>query len=130
MNIGDAAAASGLPAKTIRYYEDIGLVTPARDTNGYRAFGHDDLHRLAFLGRARTLGFSIADCRALLSLWQDRSRASAEVKAIAGAHLDAIGRKIVELRALEKTLAHLVQCCAGDDRPDCPILEDLAASSH
>jgi Cu(I)-responsive transcriptional regulator len=126
MNIGEVAAATGLPAKTIRYYEDIGLVTPPRDVNGYRAFRNRDLHRLAFLGRARSLGFSIADCRALLSLWEDQSRASAEVKGIAEAHLAAIGAKIAELRALEKTLAHLVHCCAGDDRPDCPILDDLA----
>jgi MerR family copper efflux transcriptional regulator len=126
MNIGEVAAATGLPAKTIRYYEEIGLVRPQRDANGYRAFGHREMHRLAFLGRARGLGFPIADCRALLSLWEDGSRASAEVKAIAEAHLDDIEAKIAELQALKRTLAHLVEACAGDHRPDCPILDDLA----
>ena len=119
-------AATGLPAKTIRYYEEIGLVRPLRDANGYRAFGHREMHRLAFLGRARGLGFPIADCRALLSLWEDGSRASSEVKAIAEAHLDDIEAKIAELQALKRTLAHLVEACAGDHRPDCPILDDLA----
>jgi Cu(I)-responsive transcriptional regulator len=128
MNIRDAAAASGLPPKTIRFYEDIGLVAPARGPNGYRDFSPADTRRLAFVARARGLGFSVGDCRALLSLWADRSRASADVKALAEAHLAAIDRKIAELQGLRHTLAHLVQNCHGDHRPDCPILDELAAA--
>lgn len=128
MNIGEIARASGLPAKTIRYYEDIGLIDPDRGENGYRNFGEDDLHRLAFLGRARALGFSIEDCRGLLALYADRDRASAEVKAIALDHLSRIDKKLEELNAMRATLADLVRCCAGDSRPDCPILADLAGS--
>ena len=128
MNIGDAAAASGLPPKTIRYYEEIGLVRPHRGENGYRAFSETDLHKLKFLGRARTLGFSIEDCRALLALYEDESRASAEVKSIAEAHLDAIAAKIADLQSMHATLTHLVHTCAGDARPDCPILQDLGRS--
>ncbi|RVT85735.1 Cu(I)-responsive transcriptional regulator [Rhodobacteraceae bacterium CCMM004] len=126
MNIGDVAARSGLPPKTIRYYEEIGLVTPARGANGYRTFRDADVHKLAFLGRARALGFSIEDCRALLHLWEDQSRASAEVKEIAQHHLGEIERKIAGLQEMRATLSDLVRSCAGDDRPDCPILESLA----
>lgn len=126
MNIKDVSARSGLPAKTIRYYEDVGLVEPLRAANGYRQFRESDLHKLAFLGRARSLGFSLEECRALLELYEDRSRASADVKAIAERHLTDIDRKIEELSAMRRTLAHLVDCCAGDGRPDCPILDDLA----
>lgn len=125
MNIGEVAQASGLPSKTIRYYEEIGLLTPPRQANGYRSYGETELHSLAFLARARSLGFSIEDCRALLALYQDRSRASAEVKGIAEEHLRTIGEKIAQLQAMERTLRGLVTACAGDDRPDCPILEDL-----
>ena len=128
MNIGDVAERSGLPPKTIRYYEDIGLIRPNRGPNGYRAFSEADLHRLAFLARARSLGFSIEECRALLALWADDTRASADVKAMAEAHLTDIDRKIAELRSLRATLAHLVHRCHGDDRPDCPILADLAGA--
>lgn len=127
MNIGEISEAVGMPAKTIRYYEDIGLVRPARSANGYRVYGEGDLHRLGFLGRARSLGFSIEDCRALLALYGDRARASAEVKAIAEHHLGEIAAKIAALRAMEATLSHLVSACAGDHRPDCPILADLSA---
>lgn len=130
MNIGDIAEASGVPAKTIRYYEDIGLVRPARRENGYRDFAEPDLHKLIFLGRARSLGFSIEDCRALLDLYGDRRRASADVKRVAGAHLERIDRKIAELAAMRATLAHLVEACRGDNRPDCPILDDLAAAQE
>jgi Cu(I)-responsive transcriptional regulator len=128
MNIKDAAAASGLPAKTIRYYEEIGLVRPARTENGYRDFGEADIHKLAFLARARGLGFAIEDCRALLALWEDRGRASADVKQVAEAHLEEIDRKIAELQGLRATLSDLVHRCQGDDRPDCPILADLAGA--
>lgn len=125
MNIGQTAKKTGLPAKTIRYYEEIGLITPGRDTNGYRAFTEQDHHKLTFLGRARALGFSIEDCRALLALWEDTTRASADVKRIAGEHLTTIEQKLEELRAMHETLSALVSSCAGDDRPDCPILNDL-----
>ena len=127
MNIGEVAQASGLPAKTIRYYEEIGLVTPLRAANGYRSFRDTDLHKLSFLGRARSLGFSIEDCRTLLALYEDRSRASADVKTVAQNHLAEIEQKIAELQAMHATLSHLVHACAGDNRPDCPILADLAA---
>lgn len=129
MNIGDVAEASGLPAKTIRYYEDIGFVRPARGRNGYRDFGENDVHKLTFLARARSLGFSIHDCRALLSLYEDRGRASSDVKAVAEHHLRRIDAKIAELDGLRSTLARLVALCHGDHRPDCPILDDLAGSS-
>lgn len=126
MNIAEVAKAAGLPAKTIRYYEDIGLIQPARSENGYRAFASCDLHKLAFVARARSLGFSIEECRALLALYEDRARASADVKALAVTHLAQIRAKIGELRAMEATLADLVQACSGDHRPDCPILRGLA----
>ncbi len=126
MNIGEVSRASGLPTKTIRYYEDIGLVRPARGTNGYREFSQQDAHKLFFLGRSRSLGFSIEECRTLLSLYEDRARASADVKAVAAEHLERIAQKIEELQALQSTLETLVTRCHGDDRPDCPILDDLA----
>lgn len=125
MNIKDVATRAGLPAKTIRYYEEIGLITPLRQANGYRAFRDSDLHKLAFIGRARSLGFSIEDCRALLALYEDRARASADVKALAAAHLTRIEAKIAELQAMKRTLSGLVEACAGDGRPDCPILQGL-----
>ena len=126
MNIGEIADSLGMPPKTIRYYEDIGLVRPRRSANGYRGYGERDLHQLGFLGRARSLGFSIEDCRALLALYADRARASGEVKAIAEHHLREIETKIEALRAMQATLSQLVEACAGDHRPDCPILADLA----
>lgn len=126
MNIGIAAQQSGLPAKTIRYYEEIGLVRPGRDTNGYRSFAEQDVHKLAFLSRARSLGFSVEDCRALLDLYQDRNRASANVKRVADQHLIQIDRKIAELQSMRATLGDLIKRCHGDDMPDCPILDDLA----
>lgn len=126
MNIGDVAERSGLPPKTIRYYEDIGLIRPRRGSNGYRAFGNADVHKLAFLGRARSLGFSIEECRALLALYEDEGRASSEVKQVAEGHLGQIDRKIAELQGMRATLAQLIHRCHGDDRPDCPILDDLA----
>lgn len=126
MNIGEVARRSGLPSKTIRYYEEIGLIRPLRSSNGYRAFRESDLHKLAFLSRARGLGFPIEVCRMLLALWEDDQRASAEVKRIAEHHLGEIDRKIDELRELRATLSHLVAACAGDSRPDCPILASLS----
>ncbi len=126
MNISEIAARTGLPPKTIRYYEEIGLITPDRGENGYRVFDDRHLHKLAFLGRARTLGFSIEDCRALMALYEDDTRASADVKAIARQHLAQVTDKIAQLQAMADTLSHLIDCCAGDTRPDCPILNDLA----
>ncbi|MEN8656576.1 Cu(I)-responsive transcriptional regulator [Marivita sp.] len=130
MNIGDVAQRAGLPAKTIRYYEDIGLITPLRDDNGYRRFRESDLHKLAFLGRARALGFTIEDCRTLLALYEDNTRASADVKDLAQAHLTKIEDKIAQLQSMRDTLSELVHSCAGDNRPDCPILSDLATGEH
>jgi Cu(I)-responsive transcriptional regulator len=129
MNIGAASTRSGLPEKTIRYYEEIGLIVPARRDNGYRDYGERDLHVLKFLRRARNLGFSIEDCRSLLSLYRDRSRASADVKQLAERRLGEIDDKISELQSIKRTLSHLAQTCHGDDRPDCPILDDLAGES-
>ncbi|MHA1128984.1 MAG: Cu(I)-responsive transcriptional regulator [Alphaproteobacteria bacterium] len=126
MNIGQASTQSGLPAKTIRYYEDIGLIKPDRTSNGYRDFAENHLHKLSFLNRARSLGFTIEDCRTLLSLYEDTDRASADVKAMAREHLDKISQKIDELKAMQDTLSELVNKCHGDDRPDCPILQGLA----
>jgi Cu(I)-responsive transcriptional regulator len=126
MNISEVGARAGLPPKTIRYYEDIGLIRPLRGANGYRQFRESDLHKLAFIGRARSLGFSIEDCRALLALYEDKGRASADVKALAERHLAQIAAKIEELRAMQATLSDLVHACAGDARPDCPILQGLS----
>mgnify|MGYP001028554828 CR=1 FL=1 len=125
MNIGEVAKQSGLPAKTIRYYEDIGLIKPMRDANGYRAFQMPDLHKLSFLARARALGFTIENCRTLLELYEDDSRASADVKKIAQQHLHQIDAKIADLKAMRDTLGDLIHACAGDKRPDCPILSNL-----
>lgn len=131
MNIGTAAERSGLPAKTIRYYEDIGLLSPDRAENGYRDYSASDVHRLKFLQRARSLGFSVEECRQLLSLYGDSTRESAEVKTLAETKLTQIDRKIAELRELRATLSRLVDACHGDQRPDCPILDGLAGhSSH
>jgi len=128
MNIGQAAKQTGLSAKMIRYYESIGLISPAgRGANGYRHFDEEDLHRLAFIRRSRDLGFSLEEVGKLLTLWQDRQRASADVKALAGTHIAALNRKIDELVGLRDTLQVLVASCHGDDRPDCPILKDLAS---
>ena len=125
MNIKSVSVATGLPVKTIRYYEDIGLVKPGRDTNGYRAFVETDIHKLTFLARSRALGFSIEDCRDLLALWEDTSRASSDVRQIAQQHLTQIETKIADLQDMRDTLRVLVRDCAGNDRPDCPILNSL-----
>ena len=126
MLIKEAEKSAGLQAKTIRYYEEIGLIRPSRQHNGYRDYAAEDIHRLRFLQRARGLGFSIENCRALLSLYDEKGRESADVRTIAEAHLAEIDRKIRELNGMRKTLAHLIHACHGDDRPDCPILNDLA----
>lgn len=126
MNIGDASLRSGLPAKTIRYYEEIGLLHPLRGNNGYRDYADSDIHKLRFLQRARGLGFSVEECRQLLALYEDRGRASSDVRRIASAKLSEIDRKIKELTQLRQTLQTLVHACHGDMRPDCPILEELA----
>jgi Cu(I)-responsive transcriptional regulator len=126
MNIGEASERSGLPAKTIRYYEDISLIAPERAENGYRDYSATDVHQLRFLHRARNLGFSIDECRLLLSLYSDRNRASADVKSIAGQKLAEIDSKIRELKSMKAALQPLIDCCHGDERPDCPILDDLA----
>jgi MerR family copper efflux transcriptional regulator len=127
MNIKDASSKSGLPAKTIRYYEDIDLIKPLRDGNGYRVFRDSDVHKLTFLGRARALGFTIEDCRALMALWEDQDRASADVKQIAQEHLKVIDAKVADLVSMRETLDHLIHACSGDARPDCPILENSAS---
>lgn len=128
MNIGEVSRACGLPAKTIRYYEDIKLVCPARGGNGYRDFSEQDAHKLAFLGRSRSLGFSIEECRSLLSLYEDRQRASADVKSLVSEHLERIAEKILELQTMQSTLRTLMNQCHGDARPECPILNDLAGA--
>ncbi|RAU44934.1 MULTISPECIES: Cu(I)-responsive transcriptional regulator [unclassified Pseudomonas] len=126
MNIGQAAKSSGLSAKMIRYYESIGLLHPAHRTDsGYRLYSRDDLHTLAFIKRSRDLGFSLEEVGKLLTLWQDRDRASADVKELARQHIDELNQKIAELTGLRDTLQDLVEHCQGDHRPDCPILKDL-----
>ncbi len=126
MNIGDVARYTALPSKTIRYYEDIGLVCPARQDNGYRDYSEADIHRLRFIGKARSLGFTIKDCRQLLSLYEDKERSSADVKALAQEHLKEIETKIEELNNLHSVLKHLTDSCHGNDHPDCPILDSLS----
>ncbi|HSX76191.1 MAG TPA: Cu(I)-responsive transcriptional regulator [Shinella sp.] len=127
MNIGEAAVATGVTAKMIRHYEQIGLIHAAGRTGaGYRVYGPKDLSTLSFIRRARDLGFSIAQIRDLLALWQDRARASGDVKRIAGEHVAEMKEKMRLLQEMVRTLEHLSAHCHGDDRPDCPILEQLA----
>ncbi|HEY0505794.1 MAG TPA: Cu(I)-responsive transcriptional regulator [Lysobacter sp.] len=130
-NIGEAATLSGVSAKMIRHYESIGLIPPANRTfAGYRLYNDTDVHRLSFIRRARHLGFAIPQIEALLGLWDDRSRASAEVKKLAQAHVDELAVKIGEMQAMQRTLEDLARRCHGDNRPDCPILDDLAAPAR
>jgi len=126
MNIGQVSAESGVSAKMIRYYESVGLLPAApRATNGYRDYADTDVHRLRFVRRARDFGFSMAQIEALLALWSDQTRPSKDVKAIALTHVAELDEKINHLKSLRNTLAHLADCCHGDQRPDCPILDDL-----
>ena len=129
MNVGRASERAGLPVRTMHYYEEIGLVVPARRDNGYRDYSEADVHKFGFLQRARALGFSVDECRTLLTLYEDQNRASADVKRIATMHLQRIEAKLEELVSLRKVLAHLIECCDGDDRPDCPILDGLAGTT-
>lgn len=126
LNIGEAAARSGVSAKMVRHYESLGLLPRVRRTEaGYRQYGEAEVHTLRFIRRARDLGFGMAEIAELLRLWQNRRRSSAEVKRIAQAHVADLERRIAEMTAMKDTLAQLVHCCQGDHRPDCPILEDL-----
>ncbi|MCA8908623.1 MAG: MerR family DNA-binding protein [Rhodospirillaceae bacterium] len=126
LTIGDAAARAGLPVKTVRYYDEAGLVRPGRGANGYRVYGETEVHKLAFLRRARGLGFSIEACRALLSLYEDHGRASADVRRLALDRVAQIDDKLAELQELRQVLVELVDACQGDTRPDCPILDRLS----
>ncbi len=130
VDIGQATQASGVSAKMIRHYEEIGLLrNVARTAANYRLYGEKHVHTLRFIKRARTLGFSIEEIRELLGLWQNRRRSSASVKKIASQHIDDLQTKIGELQGMVSTLQHLAHCCAGDGRPDCPILDDLSGSN-
>lgn len=128
MNIGEAANESGVSAKMIRHYEQVGLVPPAaRTESGYRRYGDAEIHTLRFIRRSRDLGFSIREIAELLDLWRNRRRPSRLVKSLAEAHIDTLEQKARELLAMKETLEHLVHCCHGDDRPDCPILDTLSS---
>ena len=127
MNIGEAAKLSGVSAKMVRHYESLGLLPEvARTDSGYRQYGEKEVHTLRFIRRARDLGFSMAEIGELLKLWQNQRRSSSNVKKIAAKHLADIDARMAEMAAMRKTLQHLVHCCSGDERPDCPILEELA----
>lgn len=127
MNIGEAAKVSGVNAKLIRHYESIGIVPKAsRSDSGYRIYSDNDVHILTFVKRARGLGFSMKEIKKLVGLWRNRSRASADVKAMTQAHIGSLEQKIKELEAMRDTLRHLARNCRGDSRPNCPILENLA----
>jgi Cu(I)-responsive transcriptional regulator len=128
MRISDAAVQSGVPAKLIRYYEAVGLLTPAgRDTNGYRVFDERNVHELRFIKRARSLGFPIKEIDELLKLWRDMSRPSRKVRALADRHKQAVVARMQAHRSIIKVLTRLIEACKGDDRPDCPILDELSS---
>ncbi|HOM13995.1 MAG TPA: Cu(I)-responsive transcriptional regulator [Rubrivivax sp.] len=130
IHIGQAAAASGVSAKMIRHYESVGLLPAAKRTgSGYRQYGDTEVHTLRFIRRARDLGFSIHEIGELLNLWRDRRRPSRQVKALAEQHIAVLEHKVQELQAMKSTLEHLVHCCHGDERPECPILDELAAAA-
>lgn len=127
MNIGEAAEVSGVNAKLIRHYESIGIIPKAsRSDSGYRVYSESDVHILTFVRRARTLGFSMKEIKKLVGLWRNKSRASADVKSLAIEHVKQLEQKIEDLQSMTKTLKELAKCCHGDNRPDCPILEELA----
>ncbi|WP_430254690.1 Cu(I)-responsive transcriptional regulator [Neorhizobium sp. DAR64872/K0K18] len=127
MNIGEAAKASGVSAKMIRYYEQIKLISPAHRTeSSYRTYSENDIHTLKFIRRARDLGFSVEQMKTLLTLWRDKSRSSADVKTIALQHVAELERKAAAIQVMSKTLKHLASNCHGDDRPECPIIDDIA----
>lgn len=126
MNINRASQLVDLPVKTIRYYEEIALVVPARAANQYRVYSDADIHKLRFISKARALGFSIEDCRALLSLYENKFRESRDVRMLANRHLADIDKKITELEAMRDSLSELIHACKGDTRPDCPILRGLS----
>lgn len=126
-NIGQAAKASGISAKMIRHYEDVGLLPPASRTfSGYRTYNHQDVHMLRFIRHSRDLGFSIKQIADLLSLWRDKNRSSSKVKSLASEHIEMLDQKIKELNNMKSALSRLVSCCHGDERPNCPILDELA----
>jgi MerR family transcriptional regulator, copper efflux regulator len=128
LNIGQASARSGVSAKMIRHYESLGLLPVVQRTDaGYRQYGEREVHTLRFIHRARTLGFSMAEIAELLKLWQNKRRASADVKRIAMAHVADLEQRIAEMQSMKQTLTHLAHCCQGNSRPDCPILTELAA---
>ena len=128
LNIGQASTRSGVSAKMIRHYESLGLLPVVQRTDaGYRQYGEREVHTLRFIHRARTLGFSMAEIAALLKLWQNKRRASADVKRIAMAHVADLEQRIAEMQSMKQTLTHLAHCCQGNSRPDCPILTELAA---
>ncbi len=130
MNIGQASKATGVSTKMIRYYESVGLIRPAdRTDSNYRDFAERDINELRFIRRARNLGFSVVEIGRLLALWRDRERPSREVKAVARKHVADLDARIAEMRGMANTLRHLADCCAGDDRPDCPILTDLGGTT-
>ena len=130
MKFGELASRCEVPAKTIRYYESIGLLPPAaRTESGYRQYGDADVRILEFIHRARSLGFGTGDLRDLLDLWHDRGRASADVRAVASRQIEAVSRKIAELESIRGALVHLIDACHGDERPDCPILDTLAGKA-
>ena len=127
IHIGQAAAASGVSAKMIRHYESVGLLPAAKRTgSGYRQYGDVEVHTLRFIRRARDLGFSIHEIGELLNLWRNRRRPSRRVKALAEEHIAVLEHKVQELQAMKSTLEHLVHCCHGDERPECPIIDELA----
>lgn len=130
MNIGQAAALSGVSAKMVRHYEALGLLPAvARSDSGYRQYGEDQVHTLRFIKRARQLGFSMPEITELLGLWRNRRRASASVRRIAQRHADELGERIEAMQAMQRTLLTLIECCHGDERPHCPILDDLGGLS-
>ena len=127
--IGEAARRAGVSARMVRHYESLGLLPQVgRTDSGYRQYTEADVHALRFIGRARSLGFSMEEIRELMGLWQDQARASSQVKRIAQAHIDDLAERIAAMQAMQRTLQSLVQCCHGDQRPECPILDDLAAA--